>query len=214
VDGSGTLRGYARGYPPAARFGAGGTVVDWRPGGAGATLMPSGTVPPDPASPRRRPATPLPTDRTTTVTETVSCEIVLGDGRPWRGHVPVLRLSWSAGDPLAVVIVVGARPAHPSLLRGRWVVLRDALRSVLAPGGGSPGHAGVGAPRPAGHVQMSRQDEHVTLTLRSATLPCVVSVPAAPLRQFLAEADALVPPGHEPWAPALDAELARMLHGS
>src|SRR5829696_4925906 len=28
---------------------------------------------------------PFPTDRTTTVTETVSCEIVLGDGRPWRG---------------------------------------------------------------------------------------------------------------------------------
>jgi hypothetical protein len=56
------------------------------------------------------------------MTETVSCEIVLGDGRPWRGHVPVLRLSWSAGDPLAVVLVVGARPPHPSLLRGRWVV--------------------------------------------------------------------------------------------
>ena len=145
------------------------------------------------------------------MTESVSCEIVLGEGRPWRGHLPVLRLSWSEGDPLAVVVVVGARPAHPALLRGRWVVLRDTVRATLAPGGGAPGGAGVGAPRPAGHVQMSRQDEHVTLTLRSASLPCVVTVPAGPLRDFLADTDALVPPGRESWAPALDAEIARML---
>jgi hypothetical protein len=145
------------------------------------------------------------------MTETLSCEILLGDGRPWRGHVPVLRLSWSAGDPLAVAVVVGARPAHPALLRGRWVLLRDSLRSVLGPGGGSPGGAGVGAPRPAGHVQLSRQGEHVTLTLRSASLPCVVSVPAAPLRDFLAETDLTVPPGTETCAPALEAEIARML---
>jgi hypothetical protein len=58
---------------------------------------------------------------------------------------------------------------------------------------------------------MSRQDEHVTLTLRSPSLPCVVTVPAGPLRDFLAETDALVPPGRESWAPALDAEIARML---
>ena len=142
------------------------------------------------------------------MTETVSCEIVLGDGRPWRGHLPVLRLSWVDSDPLAVVVVVGARPPHPALLRGRWVVLRDALRAVLAPDGGTPVPA-----RPAGHVSMSRQDEHVTLTLRSASLPCVVTVPAGPIREFLAETDAVVPPGGEPWTPALDAEIARMLGG-
>ncbi len=140
------------------------------------------------------------------MTETVSCEIVLGDGRPWRGHLPVLRLSWVDGDPLAVVVVVGARPPHPALLRGRWVVLRDALRAVLAPAGGTQVPARIG-----GHVSMSRLDEHVTLTLRSASLPCVVTVPAGPMREFLAETDAIVPPGGEPWAPALDAEIARML---
>ena len=140
------------------------------------------------------------------MTETVSCEIALGDGRPWRGHLPVLRLSWADGDPLAVVVVVGARPPHPALLRGRWVMLRDALRAVLAPDGGPPAPA-----RAAGHVSMSRQGEHVTLTLRSAPLPCVVTVPAGPMREFLAETDAIVPPGREPWAPALDAEIARML---
>jgi hypothetical protein len=139
------------------------------------------------------------------MSESVSCEIVLGDGRPWRGHLPVLRLSWSENDPLAVVVVVGARPAHPALLRGRWVVLRDSLRSVLAPDGGAP------AARPAGHVSMSRQDEHVTLTLRAASLPCVVTVAAGPMREFLAETDGIVPPGHESWGPALDAEIARML---
>ena len=142
------------------------------------------------------------------MTETVSCEIVLGDGQPWRGHLPVLRLSWVDSDPLAVVVVVGARPPHPALLRGRWVVLRDALRALLRPDGGSQVPA-----RPAGHVSMSRQGEHVTLTLRSASLPCVVTVPAGPMREFLADTDAVVPPGGEPWAPALDAEIARMLGG-
>lgn len=141
------------------------------------------------------------------MTETVSCEIVLGDGRPWREHLPVLRLSWADSDPLAVVVVVGARPSHPALLRGRWVVLRDALRTVLAPDAGAPNVV-----RGAGHVSMSRQDEHVTLTLRSASLPCVVTVPAGPMRDFLAETDAIVPPGRESWAASLDAEIARMLH--
>jgi Streptomyces sporulation and cell division protein, SsgA len=146
------------------------------------------------------------------MTETVSCEIVLGDGRPWRGHLPVLRLSWSEHDPLAVIVVVGARPAHPALLRGRWVVLRDALRAVLAPGGERSGGAGLGTSRPAGHVSMSRQDEHVTLTLRAASLPCVVTVPAGPMRDFLADTDAVVAPGRESFGPALDAEIARMLY--
>ncbi len=146
------------------------------------------------------------------MTETVSSEIDLGDGRPWRGHLPVLRLSWSENDPLAVIVVVGARPAHPALLRGRWVVLRDALRAVLAPGGERSGGAGLGTSRPAGHVSMSRQDEHVTLTLRAASLPCVVTVPAGPMRDFLDETDAVVPPGRESWGPALDAEIARMLY--
>jgi hypothetical protein len=86
------------------------------------------------------------------------------------------------------------------------VVLRDALRSVLAPDGGTQVPA-----RAAGHVSMSREDEHVTLTLRSASLPCVVSVPAGRMREFLAETDAVVPPGGEPWGPALDTEIARML---
>jgi hypothetical protein len=142
------------------------------------------------------------------MTDTVTCEILLGDGRPRRGHVPLLWLSWSPRDPLAVVVVVGARPAHPSLLRGRWVVLRDALRAVL----GAEGTAAGGAGRAVGHVRMSRQDRHVTLTLRSASLPCVVTVPAAPLEEFLARTEAVVPAGDEQCRAALDAEIARMLH--
>jgi Streptomyces sporulation and cell division protein, SsgA len=166
-------------------------MIEWRPCRGSATLP---VTPSDPIGPAP------------TVTETVSCEIVLGDGEPWRDHLPVLRLSWAESDPLAVVVVVGARPAHPALLRGRWVVLRDALRAVLGPGGDTPG-----AGRTAGHVSMSRTAEHVTLTLRAASLPCVVTVPAGPLRSFLTETDGMVPPGQEPWAPALDAEIARML---
>jgi len=41
----------------------------------------------------------------------------------------------------------------------------------------------------------------------------VVTVPTGPMREFLADTDAVVPPGGEPWAPALDAEIARMLGG-
>jgi len=140
------------------------------------------------------------------MTETVTCEILLGDPAV-RGpaHRSVLRLLWSSADPLAVVIMVAAKPDHPSLLRGRWAVLRDRLRGVL------DGTAGDGAVA-AGQVQVSIHGAYVTLTLRGTTLPCVVTVPAAPLRSFLAETDALVPPGREPCGAALDAELARMLH--
>ncbi len=143
------------------------------------------------------------------MTETVSCEIVLGDGRPWREHVPVLRLSWSAGDPLAVVSwsAPGRRTRRCCAGAGWCCGTRCGRCSAPAAGRRRAGSA----PRPAGHVPMSRTDEHVTLTLRSASLPCVVTVPAGPMREFLAETDAIVPPGGEPWAPALDAEIARML---
>src|SRR4029078_6590644 len=47
----------------------------------------------------------------------------------------------------------------------------------------------------------------------SPSLPCVVTVPAGPMREFLADTDAVVPPGGEPGAPALAAEMARVLGG-
>ncbi|SRR6266550_7612419 len=142
------------------------------------------------------------------MTETVTREIVLGGGPGVSGApLSVLRLSWSAADPLAVVLVVAAKPEHPSLLRGRWVALRDRFREVLA-----------GAGRPAdspevvgGHVQVSAAAGQLTLTLRAVPLPCVVTVPAQPVRAFLAETDAIVPPGGERCQSALDAELSRML---
>jgi hypothetical protein len=139
------------------------------------------------------------------MTQTVTREIALGDvGRSGRGPDTVLRLHWSEADPLAVVLVVAAKPSHPSLLRGRWVVLRDRMTEVLA---GGP----TELPVAAGHVQMSVHGDQVTLTLRGATLPCVVTTQAGPLRAFLAETVAIVPPGREHCGPALDAELARML---
>jgi hypothetical protein len=139
------------------------------------------------------------------MTQTVTREITLGDaGRAGRVPDTVLRLHWSEADPLAVVLVVAAKPSHPSLLRGRWVVLRDRMAEVLA-------GALADVPVVAGHVQISVHGEQVTLTLRGATLPCVVTTPAAPLRAFLAETAAIVPPGGEGCAAALEAELARML---
>jgi Streptomyces sporulation and cell division protein, SsgA len=105
-----------------------------------------------------------------------------------------------------VVLVVAAKPEHPSLLRGRWVVLRDRLREVLA-GAGGEAETGVG-----GNVRVTASGPHLTLTLRAAPLPCVVTVPAEPVRSFLAETDVIVPPGRERCQPALDAEIARMLN--
>jgi Streptomyces sporulation and cell division protein, SsgA len=141
------------------------------------------------------------------MTETVTREIVLGEAsHADRQPVSVLRLHWSSADPLAVVLLVTARPDHPSLLRGRWVILRDRMRRVLSGPVGEP-------PVAAGHVQLSAHGEHVTLMLRGTTLPCVVTVPAAPLRSFLAETEAIVPAGLERCTAALEAELSRMLDG-
>jgi hypothetical protein len=147
-----------------------------------------------------------------TESETVTREIVLGAGfRPGRAPLSVLRLSWSAEDPLAVVLVVAAKPEHPSLLRGRWVVLRDRFREALAGAGREAGAASMTREVAGGHVQVSATGTHVTLTLRAVPLPCVVTVPAEPVRSFLAETDAIVPPGLERCQPALEAELSRML---
>jgi Streptomyces sporulation and cell division protein, SsgA len=139
------------------------------------------------------------------MSQTVTREIALGDvGRAGPRPDTVLRLDWSESDPLAVVLVVAAKPSHPSLLRGRWVVLRDRLAGAVA-------GTDVDTPTAAGHVQINLHGEQATLTLRGATLPCVVTIPVAPLRSFLAETAAIVPPGGEGCAAALEAELSRML---
>ncbi len=144
------------------------------------------------------------------MTETVTREIVLGGGeRAGRAPQSVLRLSWSAADPLAVVLVVAAKPEHPSLLRGRWVVLRDRLRDVLAGIHRATGRELDGGA--GGHVQVTASGGRITLTLRAVPLPCVVTVPADPIRAFLAETDAIVPPGRERCDSALEAEISRML---
>jgi hypothetical protein len=39
-----------------------------------------------------------------------------------------LTLRWQESDPLTVWIDVEAKPDHPALPRGRWLVLRDFLR--------------------------------------------------------------------------------------
>jgi hypothetical protein len=144
-------------------------------------------------------------------TGTVTREIVLGGGqRAGRAPLSVLRLSWSAADPLAVVLVVAAKPEHPSLLRGRWVVLRDRFREVLA--GTEPDRAtGRELDGAGGHVQVTAAGSRVTLTLRAVPLPCVITVPAEPIRAFLAETEAIVPAGRERCQSALEAEISRML---
>jgi Streptomyces sporulation and cell division protein, SsgA len=147
--------------------------------------------------------------------QTVLREIVLAEGASGCNPVPVLWLSWHAADPLAVVLVVGASPPHPSLLQGRWVMLRDAVRAAVSGNAGCGAPGGSPAPHRSGHVHLAADAERVTLTLQSVTgMPLVLSVGVGPLRAFLAETDAAVPPGSECCRSALDAEIERMLRRS
>jgi hypothetical protein len=127
--------------------------------------------------------------------------VVNGDGAG-RGRRVVLRFSWRPDDPLAVHIEVEARPDHPALPRGTWVVLRDFLRY------------GLTAPTGDGDVQIHPDDAGaptIWLTLARRTRPCRLAVPAALLGAFLERTEQAVPSGDERTAAELDALIATLL---
>jgi hypothetical protein len=134
--------------------------------------------------------------------EPVVADVVISDdAHAGRGRLTVLRLSWQAGDPLAVVLTLTAQPDHPALPRGRWVVLRDFLRY------------GLEEPTGDGEVRI-RPDElrdRVWFELARPGRAACVSVPRETALDFLARTELVVPAGEERSEQAIDALLDRLL---
>jgi hypothetical protein len=132
----------------------------------------------------------------------VVADVVIDDGgHSGRGRLTVLRLSWQAGDPLAVQLSLTAQPDHPALPRGRWVVLRDFLRY------------GLEEPTGDGEVRI-RPDEvrdRVWFELARPGRAASVSVPRGVAQDFLARTADHVAFGEERSEDAIDALLAHLL---
>ena len=119
------------------------------------------------------------------------------------GRRTVMRLRWTAIDPLAVELLLTAQPDHPALPRGEWVVLRDFLRY------------GLEEPTGDGTVRI-RPDEsrdRVWLELERYGRPACVSLPRATVRDFLHRTELAVPSGEERSQEALEEVLNRLLPG-
>lgn len=132
----------------------------------------------------------------------ISTRLVVDDaGLTGAHHLTVLALSWNDADPLAVSLTLAARPDHPSLPRGDWVVLRDFLRY------------GCTEPTGDGNVRI-RPDGHnrVRLELHAGDRPFIVHVSATVLTAFLDDTEALVPTGHEAGDAVMDELIRRLLN--
>jgi hypothetical protein len=183
--------------------------VSWRGRGRGATLISIDTSElDDDGDTGSRPGRPvplaLPRQAVTLHAESGAVHgvaVVSGDGAG-RGRRVVLRFAWRPDDALAVHIDVEARPDHPALPRGTWVVLRDFLRY------------GLTAPTGDGDVRIHPDAggaPTVWLTLARRTRPCRLAVPAALLTAFLEATEAAVPCGEERPDDELDALIATLL---
>ncbi|HVE63680.1 MAG TPA: SsgA family sporulation/cell division regulator [Mycobacteriales bacterium] len=132
---------------------------------------------------------------------TVTAEVVVTDGHATgRLHRTSLRLSWYAGDSLAVHLLLLAQPDHPALPRGRWTLLRDFLRYSLS------------HPTGDGDVR-ARPDADgcgVVLDLLRDGRTTTVRVPAAVVERFLDATEEHVAAGEERSGEALDELLARL----
>ena len=118
-----------------------------------------------------------------------------------RGRTTVLRLSWTADDPLAVQLLLTAEPDHPALPRGSWVVLRDFLRY------------GLEEPTGDGEVRIHPDElrDRVWFQLARPGRAASVSLPRELAREFLRQTDEHVPSGAERSNAAIDELLERLL---
>ena len=96
---------------------------------------------------------------------------------------------------------MSARPDHPALPRGSWVVLRDFLRY------------GLEVPTGDGDVQITPSEDgllvHLDLALPQRT--CRVQVPGELLAKFLDHTEKQVPLGEERSDHDLEAFIAKLL---
>jgi hypothetical protein len=115
----------------------------------------------------------------------VTLQTVLADGT--HGATTVFTLAWHRDDPLAVVCELAAKPDHPALPRGSWVVLRDLVRAGLL------GPVGDGAV----HLRPDPTRDVLELQLERSGRPACVAVPRPSVEAFLALTDRQVPGGTE-----------------
>lgn len=133
----------------------------------------------------------------------VTVEAVIDDGpHAGPGRHTVLQLRWTKADPLAVELILTARPEHPALARGRWVVLRDSLHEAL----GTPTGDGVVKLRP------DELRDRVWFELDRPGRAACVSVDRSVVAVFLQQTQRYVPYGDEASGPAVDALLAQVLY--
>lgn len=125
--------------------------------------------------------------------------VVEDDALAPRGRTTVLSLSWRRADPLAVLLAVTARPDHPALPHGEWMVLRDFLRY------------GLEEPTGDGDVRIAPLGSTVRFRLRKEGRPCEISVPRGTVCDFLDATEAIVPAGEERSDEALDELIRRLL---
>jgi hypothetical protein len=132
----------------------------------------------------------------------VRVEAVIDDGTHARpGCHTVLALRWLTSDPLAVELTLTARPAHPALARGHWVVLRDALYDALT---AATGNGSV-------TLRPDASRARVWFEFDRPGRPVCVSMDRGVVARFLQQTERFVAYGDEASGPAVDALLAEVL---
>jgi hypothetical protein len=126
-------------------------------------------------------------------------DIVADTDAPLRSSTK-LRLRWLRLDPLAVSLTVVREPAHPALVQGEWMMLRDFLRY------------GIEAPTGDGDVRVRPGDDtQMVIDLTGPVGRCSVSVPSGVVREFLDATEREVPAGEERSDDAIDDLIEQLL---
>jgi hypothetical protein len=135
----------------------------------------------------------------------VRLDVVIAAPTNGRSRCIDLSMTWRPEDALSVFLEVSARPDHPALPRGNWVVLRDFVRYGLeeATGDGDvrlrPDRGNAGAPFVV-HIELARRGR-----------PYVLVVPGPLLADFINETERQVPVGEERSDELLEEFIDRLL---
>jgi hypothetical protein len=138
----------------------------------------------------------------------VRLDVVIAAPTNGRSRCIDLSMTWRPEDALSVFLEVSARPDHPALPRGNWVVLRDFVRYGLeeATGDGDvrlrPDRSGLDHPDESFVV-------HIELARRGR--PYVLAVPGPLLADFITETERQVPVGEERSNELLEEFIDRLL---
>lgn len=146
----------------------------------------------------------------------VRLDVVIAAPTTGRSRCIDLSMTWRPEDALSVSLQVSARPDHPALPRGNWVVLRDFVRYGLEQPTGD-GDVRLYPDRttlePAGTAGPDAFEIPVVVRIELARpgRPYVLAVPGALLADFVAETERRVPVGEERSDEVLEEFIARLL---